>query len=316
MKSILFLTIFLPLTMFGQSTIEKAKALYESSKYEEVEKLLNPIKEESSDYAAARYYLGRTAFDKKQYDDASDYFEEATEANEKVADYFLWLGNTYGVIAQDANMLKQGMLAPKMKKAWEAAIVLDTKNIDARLSLIQYYRKAPGFMGGSIENAKEVASQILKLKPAEGHRQLGEILLSEKKTTEAEKEFIEMAKADAWYNQILASFYVGQKQYEKAFNLLEDILKQNPKDYSAIYQIGKTSAISGQKLDRGEECLKKYLSYSPKKEEPSLAGAHMRLAQIKEKRGSKAEAKMLFETALRMDGSLKEAKDGLERVSK
>jgi tetratricopeptide (TPR) repeat protein len=158
MKLILFLAIFLPLTLLGQSTIEKAKVLYESRKYDEVEKLLTLVKEENSDYAAARYYLGRTAFDKKEYDDASDYFEEATETNEKVADYFLWLGNTYGIIARDANMIKQGMLAPKMKKAWEKAIVLDTKNIDARLSLIQYYRQAPGFMGGSIEKAVEVAN--------------------------------------------------------------------------------------------------------------------------------------------------------------
>jgi hypothetical protein len=42
----------------------------------------------------------------------------------------------------------------------------------------------------------------------------------------------------------------------------------------------------------------------------------MRLAQIKEKRGNKVEAKKLFETALKQDGSLKEAKEGLERVSK
>jgi len=73
------------------------------------------------------------------------------------------------------------MLAPKMKSAWEKAIALDPKNLDARTSLIQYYLQAPGFMGGSVEKAKEVAGQVLKLKPAEGHRQLGNIYLNEKK---------------------------------------------------------------------------------------------------------------------------------------
>jgi tetratricopeptide (TPR) repeat protein len=206
MKSLLFLAILLPLTLVGQSTIEKAKALYESGKYDEAEKLLKPVQEKSSDYAAARYYLGRVAFDKKEYDDAVDYFEEATEANDKVAEYFNSLGNTYGIIAQNSNLLKQGMLAPKMKKAWEKAIALDSKNIEARTSLIQYYRRAPGFMGGSIDKAREVANQLIKLKPAEGHRQLGEIYLSEKKTAEAEKEFIEMAKVEDWYKRILAVF--------------------------------------------------------------------------------------------------------------
>jgi tetratricopeptide (TPR) repeat protein len=94
------------------------------------------------------------------------------------------------------------------------------------------------------------------------------------------------------------------------------VIKQFPDDYGPIYQLGRASALSGQKLDRGEECLKKYLSYTPKQNEFSLAGANMRLAQIKEKRGNKAEAKKLFEIALKMDGGLKEAKEGLERVSK
>ena len=124
-----------------------------------------------------------------------------------------------------------------------------------------------------------------------------------------------MVKADPNFIGGLANFYVGQKQFDKAFSMFEEAVKKNPEDYVSIYQIGKTSAVSGQKLDRGEECLKKYLNYSPKQNEPSHAGANMRLAQIKEKRGQKAAAKKLFEAALKLDGNLKEAKEGLERVS-
>jgi tetratricopeptide (TPR) repeat protein len=301
---------------FAQSKLEQAKNFYEQNKPEQVKKLLNTVGEKDADYAAAQYYLGRVAFDEKNYDDASDYFEEAVEANDKVADYHNWLGNTYGTIAQNSNVIKQGMLAPKMKKAWENAIALDAKNLDARTSLIQYYLQAPGFMGGSVDKAKEVAAQIIKLKPAEGHRQMGNVYLHEKKVAEAEKEFVEMSKADPTYVSALANFYLGQKQFDKAFGLFEEAIKKNPEDYLALYQFGKTSAMSGQKLDRGEEYLKKYLTYTPKQNEPSHAGANMRLAQIKEKKGSKAEAKKLFETALKMDNNLKEAKEGLERVSK
>jgi tetratricopeptide (TPR) repeat protein len=316
MKCFLILVFILPLVATSQSSIEKVKALYESNKAAEAEKILTTISEKSNDYAAAQYYLGRIAFDKKEYDDASEYFEEAIETNDKIADYHNWLGNTYGTIAQNSNMIKKGMLAPKMKNAWENAIRLDSKNLDARSSLIQYYLQAPGFMGGSVEKAIEVANQIKKIKPAEGYRQMGNVYMHEKKTAEAEKEFIEMAKVDPNYVGGLANFYVGQKQFDKAFSMFEDELKKNPEDYVAIYQIGKTSAVSGQRLERGEECLKKYFSYSPKQNEPSHAGANMRLAQIKEKRGQKAEAKKLFETALKLDGNLKEAKEGLERVSK
>lgn len=308
--------LLLSFSVLGQSAVDKGKILYEAKKYDEAEKILKGISEKSVDYPAAQYYLGRLSFDKKEYDDAAEYFETATDKDPRQADYFNWLGNTYGTIAQNANMFKQGMLAPKMKKAWETAIALDPKNLDARTSLIQYYLQAPGFMGGSIDKAKEVAKQIIALNPAEGHRQLGSVYLSEKKTVEAEKEFQEAMKLNADYGYVLANFYINQKHYEKAFTLFDEVLKQNPDDYTSIYQVGKTAALSGQRLDRGEECLKKYLAHTPTQNEPSHAGAYMRLAQIKEKRGNKIEAKKLFEAALKLDGNLKEAKEGLDRTSK
>jgi tetratricopeptide (TPR) repeat protein len=308
---------FVSFYAFAQSPkIEQGKSLFEAKKYDEASKIFTPIDDDSKDYAAAQYYLGRIAFEKKEYDDAADFFEEAVDANDKVADYHDWLGNTYGTIAGDANPIKQAMLAPKMKSAWEKAIELDPKKVEARKSLIQFYLQAPSIMGGSIDKAKEVAKQIVKLNPAEGHRSLGNIYLKEEKPAEAEKEYVEMVKADPTYVPALANFYVSQKQYDKAFNLFEEAIKKNPDDMSAIYQVGKTSAISGQKLDRGEECLKKYLNYTPKVNEPSHGGANMRLAQIQEKKGDKAQAKKLYETALKLDSNLKEAKEGLQRVSK
>jgi len=316
MKYLFLFALILPFLAVGQSSIEKVKTLYESNKPEEAQKILKTISDKSRDYADARYYLGRIAFDKKEFDDAADFFEEAIDKNDKVADYHNWLGNTYGTIARDANMIKKGMLAPKMKRAWEHTIELDAKNIDARTSLIQYYLQAPAFVGGSVDKAREVAKQIIGLNAAEGHRQMGNVFLHEKKTVEAEKEFLEMVKADPNYVSGLANFYVGQKQYEKAFSLFEDALKKNPEDYNSIYQIGKTAALSGQKLERGEDCLKRYLVHTPLQNEPSHAGANMRLAQIKEKKGQKGEAKKLFEAAIKLDGNLKEAKEGLERVSK
>jgi tetratricopeptide (TPR) repeat protein len=316
MKTLLSILIILPLVAGGQSSIDKAKALYESKKYPEASKLLKEVDDDHKDYAAAQYYLGRIALDQKEYDDAVDYFEEASETDDKVADYFLWLGDTYGTIAGSANVVRQGFLAPKMKSAWEKAVALDAKNIPARESLIEYYLQAPGFMGGSFDKAKEVANQIIKLNPPFGHRQLGKIYEREKNTAAAEKEYITMAKADATYAPVLANFYLNQKQYDKAFSMFDEAMKKNPDDMLAIYQYGRASAISGQQLDKGEQYLRKYLAYTPKQNEPSHGGANMRMAQIYEKRGNKAEAKKLFETALKLDNTLKEAKEGLERVSK
>lgn len=311
----LFVLMMLPGVLFAQQ-LQKAKTLYDTGKPAEAAKLLEAINDEHKDYAEAQFYLGRIAFDKKEYDDAVDYFEEATEANTKNASYFEWLGNSYGLIARDANVVRQGFLAPKMRDAWEKAVALDPKNIGARQSLIEFYIQAPGFMGGSIDKAKATAREIIKLNAALGHRTLGNILVREKDVAGAEKEFLEMVKADATLTPVLSNFYVMHQQYDKAFAIFDEQLKKNPEDMSALYQVGKTSALSGKQLDRGEEALKKYLIYKPKENEPSHAGAYMRLAQIYEKRRNKAEAKRLFETALKLDKTLTEAQEGLVRVSK
>lgn len=300
---------------YGQ-TLEKAKQLWADKNFAQAKQLLKTVKNESKEYANAQYYLGRIAFDEKDYDAAEDFFEEAIETNNKVAEYHTWYGNTLGTVAADANLFKQAMLGPKMKSAWERAVELDKNTVDARESLIQYYLQAPAIAGGSVDKAMEIANEIIKLKPAEGHRQLGNIYYKEKKYPEAEKEFITMANTDPAYASGLSNFYINRKQYDKAFAIFEEQLKKNPTDMMATYQIGKTSALSGQKLERGEACLRKYLTYQPQKNEPSLAGAAMRLAQIMEKGGKKSEAKKLYESALKADASLKEAKEGLERVSK
>jgi tetratricopeptide (TPR) repeat protein len=313
---ILVVFLFLLPALLRAQSLQKAKALYNGGKPAEAVKLLEPVDDESKDYAEAQYYLGRIAFDKKEYDDAADYFEEATEADDKKASYFEFLGNTYGMIARDANVVRQGFLAPKMKDAWEKAVALDAKNIGARQSLIEFYTQAPGFMGGSMEKAKETARQIIKLNAALGHRAMGNLFVREKNIAAAEKEFLEMAKADAALTTVLTNFYIMHQQYDKAFVIFDEQLKKNPGDMSVIYQVGKTCALSGKQLERGEQSLKQYLTYKPKENEPSHAGANMRLAQIHEKRGNKEEAKKLYQTAFKLDKTMKEAEEGLARVSK
>jgi tetratricopeptide (TPR) repeat protein len=315
MRLLIILLVFVPASVFSQA-VSKGIALYDARKPAEAKKILASVPEDAEGYAEARYYLGRISFDAREFDDAADYFEEAIEADDQVAEYHNWYGNALGNIAQDANVMRQGFLAPKMKNAWEKAVALRTDYIEPRQSLIQFYLQAPGFMGGSIEQAKEMARQITRLKPAEGHRQMGNIFLYDKKPAEAEKEFLEMVKTDASYAPALANFYLTQKQYDKAFDMFEDALRKDPEDWLSIYQLGKTSALSGQRLERGEQCLRQYLTHTPGSGEPSHAGAYMRLGQIFEKKGRLADARKQYEAALSRDASLQEAKDGLARVSK
>lgn len=256
------LLIVVPLSgqLLGQSSLEKGKTSYNSKRYDEAEKTLKSIEKISTDYESARFYLGLIAYDKKEYDNAADYFENATQANPNNGDYFNWLGDAYAAIGGEGSFLTQMSVGPKAIRAWEKAAKLDSKHIKARVSLVGSYLMAPGFMGGGEDNAKAVAAEVLLL--------------------------------------------------------LEESLKTIPENYMHLYWSGKVSATTGLKLDFGEASLKKYSAHTPKPGEPSLAGAYMRLGQIKEKQGNKPEAKKYFEMAVKLDGNLKQAKEGLERTSK
>jgi tetratricopeptide (TPR) repeat protein len=247
---------------------------------------------------------------------AEEYIEEAIEINPNVADYHYWLGTCWGNLAQESNVLKQGMLAPKIKAEYEETVRLDPKNMNALWGLVTFYVEAPGFMGGDFNKAFEVATLVSKVDAAQGHRARGMIYEKQEKFADAEKAYLAAHSINPAFSGQVVALYISTNQHDKAFSFLEEASRKDPNNMLVMYQIGRTSAITGKKLDRGEECLMKYLTYQPKQNEPSHGGAHMRLGQIYEKRGAKAEAKKAYETAVRIDPSLKEAKEGLERVSK
>lgn len=314
-RMIVMLCVGWALSASGQS-LAVGKGLFEEQKYAEAKKQLAAIRDGAKDFAAARYYLGRIAFQEELFEDAADYLEEATDADERVAAYFEWYGNALANVAMEANMVRQGLLAPKMKSAWEKAAKLDPKSVGPRRSLVEFYMQAPGFMGGSKEKAIAMAREIIALNPAEGHRVLGSVLARDKKVVEAEKEYLEAVRLNPDFRNELTAFYVGQQMYEKAFGTIDEALKSNPDNMQAHYQMGRTSAISGLRLVQGEASLRRYLAHKPGATEPTLAGANMRLAQVLEKKGNKEAARKHYAEALRLDAKMEEAKVGLDRVSK
>src|SRR6185503_8389363 len=87
------IAFLLPILAAAQGSVESGKALYEARKFKEARVFFEDVPEKSKEYGKARYFLGRIAVDQKEYDDAIDFFEEATEADPKQAEYFSRLGN-------------------------------------------------------------------------------------------------------------------------------------------------------------------------------------------------------------------------------
>lgn len=315
MKYLLTLALlFCSLLAFSQS-LDEGIRLYKNQQLDQASKALKVIKSSDPAYAEARFYLGRVAFDQEEYDDARDYFREATKANGKKADYYTWLGNAIGTVAQDASKLRQASLAPKIKNAYVKAVELDPKSLDAQWGLVQFYTQAPGFMGGSWDKAEVAAKAIAQIDPLEGHDALATVYLRKEEPELAEKEYV--AAASIAPNRLgnLGVFYQNQQWYDKAFATFQKAFKQFPENMSLLYQVGRTSALSGTRPELGITSLEQYMAQTEaEKASPSHAAAKMRLAMIYEKEGNQAKARTLYQASLAEDPEMELAKEGLKRV--
>jgi tetratricopeptide (TPR) repeat protein len=310
--------LLVPNVLAGQGTDSTGVRLFEAGKFKEAKTVFEPALKSNARDAAAAFYLGRIAIEERKNDRAAEYFETATKLEPKSSTYFLWLGRAYGRAAQEANVLRQPGLARKTRSAWERAIELDADNLDARSDLIQYYVQAPGFLGGSTAKAHEQAEEIRKRNALRGYLELGGLYEREKKLADAEKVYLAAAKekSDRHVGEYrLGVFYQNTGAFEKAFDLFESMIAANPAEFGALFQIGKTGAMSGQRLERSAEALEAYLQTTPGRNDPSLAAAHWRLGMVHEKRQDRQRAKSEYETALRLDPAFKPATESLRKLT-
>jgi len=316
--AVLLAAALLPNVLAGQTLDSSGVRLFEAGKYTEAKTIFEPAFKSNARDAAAAFYLGRIAMEERKNDRAADYFETATKLEPTNSTYFLWLGRAYGREAQDANVLRQPGLAKKTRSAWERAIELDPENLDARSDLIQYYVQAPGFLGGSSAKALEQAEEIRKRNALRGDLELGALYERDKQYAEAEKAYLAAAKekSDRHVGEYrLGVFYQNTGAFDKAFDLFESMIAANPAEVGALFQIGKTGALSGQRLARATEALEAYLQTTPGRNDPSLAAAHWRLGMVHERRQNRQQAKTEYQSALRLDPTFKPATESLKKLT-
>ncbi len=317
MKKVTFLVLFISVltnSIIAQK-LEQAITLFEKEQYKQASELLESISKSSKDYAKAQYYLGRITFNQEDYSESIDYLKEAVEYEESAENY-TWLGNAYGRYTQNIGKLRQGVVAPKIKRNYEKALAIDPNKIDALDGLMEFYSQAPSMVGGSMDKAEEMAKRIVVLDKIRGYTALITVYQRQEKSDLAIEAFEQLAALDSRYNFNLGVFYQNNQKFEKAFNLYDKMYQDDPTNTLALYQIGKTSAMWGEKSSEGIQALEKYLTIEVRENQPSYAGANMRLAMIYENQGNLQKAAVLYKKAIDEDPSIELAIAGLKRVSK
>jgi tetratricopeptide (TPR) repeat protein len=290
------------ITLFNKGKLGEAKAVFES------------VLKQNGKTAEAHYRLGLILLS-RQYrneDDAVDHMEEAVESNPGNADYQYGLGAAYGTKAQSAGVIKQALLAPKIKRAFEKAVELNPKLVEAHIGLAQYYWRAPGIMGGDMEKAWKEADAVISLDEIRGRSLKAGILVSEKKPNEAVQEIKTLTgnRSGEWRAWRTAGFFYMQNQMTAdAVASFEKYAAMRP-DTAQSFQLLAQAYLQKQDPDRTLEFARKSLSL-----DNNFGPAVSLLAQAYELKGQKKEAREHYQRLLTMDLSQDQRKNIEKKVN-
>jgi tetratricopeptide (TPR) repeat protein len=304
-------------TVSAYDLLSDGIGLFNEDKLDEAQELFENFVESNSENPEVHYYLGRVYFNRDDLKKAEKHLKKAVELEETNSLYHTWLGNLYGTKVNRASIFKKGGIAKNIRKHFERALELDPDNLDAREGLIQFYNEAPGIAGGDRKKAKQHA-RILKEKDSFlGRRAFWQIFEKEKKWDLAEAEYkaaIEEFPERIGIKYRLGYFYQGRKKLSEAFEVFEQILADSSGNMGALYQLGRTGALSKQNLDRSAACLEEYLRNEVPDNNPSHASAHWRLGMVYHHKKDKALAREHYQKALELEPDHEQAKKALKKV--
>ncbi|WP_243471058.1 tetratricopeptide repeat protein [Winogradskyella sp. MH6] len=295
-----FLLIFFVSTFcFSQSSKDNAKSYISDKNYKKAQQELTSYLESNSTDIEAIELLGDAYGYQKKWDEAIEQYEKLKDNYPKNANYHYKYGGALGMKALSVSKIKALGIIGDVKSAFLKAAELDPKHIDARWALVELYVSLPGIVGGSISKALKYANELQNLSKVDGYLAKGYVYEYDDEPELAEKYYklaIKEGGSVTCYEK-LTNFYESQDQPDKAIDNLEEAQQKHQRN-AMYYQIGKVCADYNIQLEKGEKCLKAYLSNHSSKDGVPKAWAYYRLAQIYKHKKNKTEALKWIDKAI------------------
>jgi len=315
---LLLLTLFLaPPAAAAAPTLppplQKAVSLFEQGRFDAAQTRL----EGRTDSAVAAYYLGRIALRRFDPYQAVDLLSRAVKGDGDNADYHYWLGRAYGRLAKRANIFQRAYYAGKTKDEFQRAVTLDPHHLFARVALLMYDLKAPGFLGGSRKEAEHQAEVVARQNPVAGLRARGLIHEQDEHFGKALADYrraAKMAPAHDRPHRWLAGLQRRLGHFDKAFAIYERRMERKNPDWAARVGYARTALAADEHLEQAERHLRAYIAHNPGPEQPARAEARFLLGKVLQKEGRLRPALEAFRTALREAPHHPKARDALEAV--
>ncbi len=265
--------------------------------------------------APAYFWMARSYYELRDYDNAVTQAEQATRLAPQNSVYHQWLGRSYG---SKADRERSFFLARKTKKEFEEAVRLDPENISARRDLEEFYLEAPWILGGSRDRAMEQVNAIAAKDAVAGHLAKAEYWRDAKKTDLVEEEYrwvfqLKPHNADSYLE--VSGFYINQKDVTRLRSAIEAAAQVNPSEPRLAYYRGVAEILAGTNLNEGEQYLKSFIASTPERSDwPSHAAAREWLGQLYEKQGRRVQAAEQYRAAIQIDPGRKSARDRLKNL--
>lgn len=230
MKQILFLIVFLPISVWAQSNFDKGEKLFDEEKYDEAQVLFETILKTNPSDLKTIEYLGDIAGLNKSWDKAIVYYKKLKELKPSEANYHYKYGGAMGMKAKVSSKFKALGMIDEVKDSFEKAISLNPKHIEARWALIELYIQLPGFVGGSESKAIKYSNELLRLSTVDGYLSRGHIDEYFKRYESAEKQYkkaIDISGSKTSYYKLASLYKNKMREPERAKSILETYSKNN-----------------------------------------------------------------------------------------
>ncbi len=266
------------------------------------------------------FIRGRLRLRTNRAESALEDLEAATELSPDNPAIWLSLAEAAGEVAGSAGMMRARGLAKTARKALERVVELDPESLDGRVGLIQFHLQAPWIAGGRTKEAYRQAEAIGRFDPNLGRTWKARIDLAEGKIDSAETLYRTLLSEDPTQSQAavgLALLLQQQERWTEAVEVLTPFSTGDGPDLMALYQLGRTGALSGRHLTEAEAAFRRYLELLADAEDPPVppSPTWWRLGMVLAQQSRTADARAAFEQALALDPDNKEAAQALKGLS-
>ncbi|WP_185964420.1 tetratricopeptide repeat protein [Aliikangiella marina] len=305
--------VFSSSTSANETTGTLLQKNFKAKNFSAIKTYCQSVKTELSAFQDCLYYLGRINFDSDNTEQAEHFFKKALEYPPNNPDEYYWLARTSSRLASEASFLFAPGYAKTAEKSFQQALALDKNHLPSLIGLQRFYLFAPSIAGGSLKKSLALSHQIKLLDIGEGL--LAELSIYQQKEdikgiNAVHQQVLENLPDSINHRLRLVYAYQQVKNYQVVFELLLPIvnIKLNAKESTewstsaslseklmSLYQVGKTSAISGLQSKMGIYALKTYITYPQQEKLPELYWAKLRIAQIHWREGNSKQAKVILE---------------------